>query len=98
MLERHDRKKMVEQAATTYDTLFQYLRNNVERMKYPEYLQRGWQIASGAVESACKTVVNQRLCLGGMRWSATGSDNVAHLRALYRSDPDVWEDYWRSAA
>jgi hypothetical protein len=98
VLERLDRKKMTAEVQDEHDGLLNYLRNNVHRMDYPGYLQRGWQIASGAVESACKTVVNQRLCLGGMRWSATGSDNVAHLRALYRSDPDVWEDYWRSAA
>jgi len=63
-------------------------------MNYPKYLERGWQIATGAVESACKTVVNQRLCLGGMRWGEEGGDSVAHLRALYRSDPDQWDDYW----
>jgi hypothetical protein len=50
------------------------------------------------VESACKTVVNQRLCLGGMRWGEEGSDAVAHLRALYRSDPDQWDGYWSNAA
>ena len=46
------------------------------------------------MESACKTVVNQRLCLGGMRWGEEGSDAVAHLRALYRSDPDQWDAFW----
>ncbi len=67
-------------------------------MDYPEYLRRGWQIGSGAVESGCKTVVNQRLCLGGMRWGEAGSDAVAHLRALYRSDPDQWDAFWAHAA
>lgn len=75
-----------------------YFSNHVHRMDYPEYLRRGWQIGSGSVESACKTVVNQRLCLGGMRWGEEGSDAVAHLRALYRSDPDQWEEFWSHAA
>ena len=75
-----------------------YIGNNLDRMNYPEYLRNGWQIATGAVESACKTVVNQRLCLGGMRWGEEGSDAVAHLRALYRSDPDQWEAFWNQAA
>ena len=44
--------------------------------------------------SACQTVVNQRLCLGGMRWGAEGAEAVAHLRALYRSDPDQWDAGW----
>jgi hypothetical protein len=75
-----------------------YFANHVHRMDYPEYLRRGWQIGSGSIESACKTVVNQRLCLGGMRWGEAGSDAVAHLRALYRSDPDQWEAFWTQAA
>lgn len=94
VLERLDRKKMTEEVRLGHDGLLNYLRNNVDRMGYPRYLRNGWQIASGAVESACKTVVNQRLCLGGMRWGEEGSDAVAHLRALYRSDPDQWDAFW----
>lgn len=98
VLQRLDRKKMPAMVQTEYDKLLHYLSNNVERMNYPHYLKQGWQIGSGAVESACKTVVNQRLCLGGMRWGENGSDAVAHLRALYRSDPDQWEAFWAAAA
>jgi len=94
VLGRLDRKKMTEEVRKGHDDLLGYLHKNVERMDYPRYLRNGWQIASGAVESACKTVVNQRLCLGGMRWGEEGSDAVAHLRALYRSDPDQWDAFW----
>jgi hypothetical protein len=97
VLERLDRKKMTPAVQEGHAGLLNYLRKNVERMEYPRYLKRGWQIASGAVESACKTVVNQRLCLGGMRWGEEGSDAVAHLRALYRSDADQWEAFWAAA-
>ena len=44
---------------------------NAQRMEYPEYLARDWSIGGGAVESACKTVVGQRLKAGRMRWSRT---------------------------
>ncbi len=94
VLERLDRKKMTEEVRKGHDDVLNYLHKNVGRMDYPRYLGNGWQIASGAVESACKTVVNQRLCLGGMRWGEEGSDAVAHLRALYRSDPDQWDAFW----
>jgi hypothetical protein len=98
VLERLDRRKMAEDVRQEHDGVLAYLRNNVQRMEYPTYLRQGWQIGSGAVESACKTVVNQRLCLGGMRWGEDGSDAVAHLRALYRSDADQWEAFWAMAA
>ena len=45
-----------------------YFRNQVDRMDYPTDEANGWFIGSGAVESACKTVVGQRLKGSGMRW------------------------------
>ena len=46
-----------------------YFENQVHRMDYPKYGSHGWQIGSGPVESACKTVVGQRLKEAGMRWA-----------------------------
>jgi hypothetical protein len=71
-----------------------YLKNNVHRMDYPRYLTNGWCIGSGAMESACKTVVGQRLKLSGMRWGERGTDNMCQLRAIYRSEPKQWELFW----
>jgi len=71
-----------------------YLQNNVHRMDYPRYVANGWSIGSGAMESACKTVVGQRLKLAGMRWGEKGTDEMCQLRALYRSEPRQWELFW----
>jgi hypothetical protein len=71
-----------------------YLERQAHRMEYPEYLARGWYIGSGAVESACKTVVGQRLKLAGMRWGEDGADALCHLRALSRSEKGQWEAFW----
>jgi hypothetical protein len=98
MLERLSRRKMAAEVQEDYDRLLNYLKNNEHRMDYPRYLKHGWQIGSGAIESACKRVVNQRLYLGGMRWSEAGADAIAHLRALYQSDPDQWDAFWAMAA
>ena len=76
------------------DGLIGYLERNAHRMEYPEYLAHGWCIGSGAVESACKTVVGQRLKLAGMRWGEDGANAVCHLRALYRSEKGQWEAFW----
>jgi hypothetical protein len=72
-----------------------YLRNNRHRMDYAKYQANGWLIGSGSVESACKTVVNQRLKLAGMRWGDSGTDEMCHLRALFRSEPGQWDAFWR---
>lgn len=72
----------------------QYIKNNEHRMDYPYYVAQGWQIGSGPIESACKTVVGQRLKLAGMRWREYGTDNVCHLRALFKSDKSQWGAFW----
>jgi hypothetical protein len=72
-----------------------YLENNSHRMNYPEYIANGWMIGSGAVESACKTVVGQRLKQAGMRWREYGTDSMCHLRALYKSEASQWQAFWQ---
>jgi hypothetical protein len=77
-----------------YQEMLTYLDNQQHRMNYPSYVAQGWHIGSGPVESACKTVVNQRLKLAGMRWKEKGTDNVCHLRALLRSEKGQWDAFW----
>jgi hypothetical protein len=76
------------------DEVVGYLDRHAHRMEYPEYVAHGWCIGSGAVESACKTVVGQRLKLAGMRWGEDGAHAVCHLRALYRSEKGQWDAFW----
>jgi hypothetical protein len=74
-----------------------YFRNHEHKMNYPYYLSQGWPIGSGPVESACKTVVNNRLNGSGMRWGSAGSNALCHLRALCLSERNQWESYWQLA-
>lgn len=73
----------------------QYFRNHVHKMDYPRYRENGWQIGSGPVEAACKSVVSERLKCSGMRWGSDGADAVCHLRALWLSEPNQWDSFWR---
>jgi len=86
------RKKAVQEK---HAEVVNYLSSNLHRMDYPHYLANGWMIGSGAVESACKTVVGQRLKQAGMRWREYGTDAMCHLRALYRSESSQWDAFWR---
>jgi len=81
-------------AQETWRTTITYFANQVHRMDYPSYRAKGWQIGSGPVEAACKTVIGQRLKGTGMRWCLSGSDGVAHLRALFMSERTQWAAYW----
>src|SRR5262249_51704058 len=80
--------------AAVREEVLTYFRNQVHRMDYPSYEANGWFIGSGAVESACKTVVGQRLKGSGMRWGESGGDAVCHVRALYRSERGQWNAFW----
>jgi hypothetical protein len=83
-------------AQTAHADCLRYFRNHQHRMDYPRYLANGWQIGSGPVESACKTVVANRLKGSGMRWAPDGSDAVCHLRALYLSESGQWDAFWKT--
>lgn len=74
-----------------------YFANQAHRMDYPTYVAKGWQIGSGPVESACKTVIGQRMKGSGMRWGEDGADSVGHLRALFKSGDRQWDAYWHPA-
>jgi hypothetical protein len=71
-----------------------YARNTLHRRDDPQDRAQGWQIGSGPLEAACKTVVNQRLKPSGMRWGSDGADAVRHRRALYEGESGQWNAFW----
>lgn len=73
-----------------------YFEHNAAMMKYFEYRQGGLPIGSGVVEAACKTIVKQRLCRSGMRWSREGGQKILQLRTIIQSGR--WDRYWREVA
>jgi hypothetical protein len=81
-------------ARSAWEEVVTYFQNQHHRMDYPSYRAKGWQIGSGPVESACKTVIGQRMKGAGMRWSHEGADAVCHLRALLLSEKGQWGAFW----
>jgi hypothetical protein len=78
----HQLQPRSPEAARARDDLVRYYTTHAPRMRYDEYLARGYGIGSGAVESAHKQVVHARLRQAGMRWSVRGAQHVLALRAL----------------
>ena len=56
-----------------------YLWKNRRRMHYATYRKAGLPISSGTVESAAKTLVQQRMKQAGMRWSRHGAQTMLAL-------------------
>jgi hypothetical protein len=70
-----------------------YFTNQGHRMKYAEYQAAGMPIGSGVTEAACKTLVKQRLCRSGMKWSEKGAQVILSLRALVLT-ASRWNQFW----
>jgi hypothetical protein len=71
-----------------------YFTEHAARMAYPTFLARQLPIGSGVVESANKTLITAREKGAGMRWSGTGAQAVASLRAVHRSGR--WAAFWQT--
>ena len=64
-----------------------YLRNNAERMKYPEYRKAGLPVTSSWVESLIKEI-NYRVKGTEKFWNEAGAESVLAVRAAALCDDD----------
>jgi hypothetical protein len=76
------------EAAVVRDEQVTYFTNQAPRMAYDRYRAAGWDIGSGMVESACKSLIGAREKGPGMRWSEAGAQTVAAVRVL------LFNDHW----
>jgi hypothetical protein len=71
-----------------------YFSNHLHQMRYARYVENAIPIGSGVTEAACKTLVKQRLCNSGMRWTPEGAQIILSLRALALTETR-WEQFWQ---
>lgn len=72
-------------------TVCNYLDKNRERMRYDEYLAKGYPIASGVIEGACRHLVKDRMERAGMHWTPTGAQAMLDVRSVHVNDD--WAAY-----
>ena len=77
----------------TLNAVANYLYRNRTRMRYDQYLAKGWPIASGPVEGACKNLIKDRMERSGMRWTEQMAEAIVQLRAVYLSGD--FDRYWQ---
>ncbi len=68
-----------------------YLKKRKEMMDYKTFLQKGYPITTGAVESACGHFVKSRMERNGMHWSKEGAQKMLDIRAVKKNGD--WESY-----
>lgn len=75
------------------DTCANYLLKYKHYLHYDEYLAKGFPIATGVIEGACRYLINDRLGITGARWGLHGAEAILRLRSL-RTSGD-FEQYWK---
>ena len=93
----------IRRRATTYgyspaeragaDECARYLDNKKAYLDYATALAKGWPIATGIIEGACRHIVKDRMDITGARWGLEGAEAILKLRALIANGD--FEDYWR---
>jgi hypothetical protein len=72
-------------------TVCGYLAKNAPRMRYDEYLAKGYPIASGVIEGACRHYVKDRLERAGMHWTRAGAQAMLDVRSEFLNGD--WEAF-----
>jgi hypothetical protein len=75
------------------DECARYLDNKQDYLGYATALGKGWPIATGIIEGACRHIVKDRMDITGARWSLEGAEAILKLRAITATGD--FEDYWR---
>src|SRR6266581_3345345 len=85
----------IRRRATTYgyqgkeregaDTCAGYLTAKAPYLDYATALAKGWPIATGVIEGACRHLVADRMGITGARWGLDGAQAILWLRAINAS-------------
>jgi hypothetical protein len=82
---------------TDLDKAVTYLTNNRACMRYDKALEKGWPIATGMIEGACRFVIEDRFGITGARWSPDGAEDILKLRAIVvNGDLDDYMNYYKA--
>lgn len=83
------------EALKAVTTACNYFEKNASRMRYQQYLQAGYPIASGVIEGACRHVIKDRMEQGGMRWTLEGAQAMLNVRCVLASNEADAFASWR---
>ncbi len=79
-------------AREAVDKCADYLLSHRQMLRYDLYLAKGYPIATGVIEGACRYLVKDRMERTGARWSLPGAEAVLQLRALWVNGD--FDEYW----
>ena len=84
--------KLTEAQQKTAEKCAGYIAKRKAYMDYLGYMQKGYPIATGIIEGACRYLIKDRMDVTGARWSLEGAESVLKLRALVKNGD--FDAYW----
>ncbi len=87
------KRKLSKRKKKSLTDVIRYFENHRQWMNYDKYLEAGYPIGSGVVESTCGQVKN-RMEGTGRRWSIKGAESILLMRSIYMSGD--WDEYWQA--
>ncbi|WP_445735103.1 UPF0236 family transposase-like protein [Yeosuana sp.] len=85
VLKELEKLEITDSMREKHKQLLNYYKKNEQRMQYHVFREKGLLIGSGAIESAHKDVLQERLKLSGQRWTMKGLQQMAQLRVVHKS-------------
>lgn len=85
-------RKLSKNCLKDLNTQRTFFERNQSKMTYADFRRRGLPIGSGPVEAACKSLIKNRMCRSGMRWSREGGQRILDLRCYVKSNR--WDLFW----
>lgn len=87
------KSKLTKEQRRCVDTCADYLNGLADYLKYDQYLSKGYPIATGVIEGACRYLVKDRMDITGARWGLDGGEAILKLRSIVKSGD--FESYWQ---
>lgn len=88
------KKETTQQQKRALTKAITYFQNHKHMMNYKTYLKKGYPIATGIIESACGSLVKDRMEQSGMRWTIKGATAILEQRAVKLNGD--WDDFWEN--
>lgn len=70
-----------------------YLKKNKKRMRYNLFLSKGYPIATGVIEGACRHYIKDRMERAGMKWTMNGAQAMLDMRSIFLNGD--WAEFQR---
>jgi len=92
-LEPHREEPEIDDAHAPVRACYRYLSNRLTQLDYPSAQNQGLPVGSGEIESAHRSVIQERLKRAGAWWNTTHARHMLSLRVTRANG--LWEAYWQ---